>query len=113
MPPSFSPEAPRGRRWALKAFTASIGAGALGLVTGTRAEAAPTVCGLSYTGLMACKDAATVGSTSSPTAACCRALRGVNLNCLCQYKNSLPSDIDGDLLMKLPAKCGLPTSTRC
>ncbi|XP_037407889.1 putative lipid-transfer protein DIR1 [Triticum dicoccoides] len=54
-----------------------------------------------------CKSYCTVGSTeASPSGACCNAVRGGNFKCLCQFRNALSPDIDGNRAMQIPAKCG-------
>ncbi|KAM0931267.1 hypothetical protein ACQ4PT_000339 [Festuca glaucescens] len=61
-----------------------------------------------------CKSYCTVGSTEAkPSGPCCAAVKGANFKCLCQFKNMLSPDIDGNRAMLIPSKCGdtkAPTS---
>ncbi|CAI9107296.1 OLC1v1006621C1 [Oldenlandia corymbosa var. corymbosa] len=77
-----------------------------------------SMCNMDEEGLMACKPSVTPPPPApvDPSAACCEALRGADLECLCSYKNSLmlPSlGIDPDLALALPPKCNLQLPQGC
>ncbi|KAG8080905.1 hypothetical protein GUJ93_ZPchr0007g5057 [Zizania palustris] len=78
---------------------------------------ADAVCNMSSAQLKTCQPAAaTTNPTPNPSAACCAALSGADLPCLCSYKNSpLLSfyDIDPNRAMQLPGKCGLTMPANC
>ncbi|KAL9316894.1 hypothetical protein ACSQ67_013411 [Phaseolus vulgaris] len=74
------------------------------------------VCGVSVTDLMTCKAAVTPPSPSEPSDECCSVVSKVDMDCICNYKNSplLPSlGIDPDLALQLPAKCKLDKTPPC
>jgi hypothetical protein len=82
------------------------------------APAAEAVCGMSNEEFMSCQPAAakTTEAPPAPSQACCDALGGADLECLCGYKNSPwmgVYNIDPTRAMGLPAKCGLGTPPNC
>lgn len=79
-------------------------------------ESGASLCKMTEDGLLACKPSVTKPNPVDPSADCCKALSGADLDCLCSYRNSmvLPAlGIDPELAMGLPAKCGLPTPAGC
>ena len=59
------------------------------VVLATSAEMAHGICNLSSNGIRACQPAAAIRNpTDQPSAACCAALAGADLPCLCRYKNA-------------------------
>ncbi|EEF35098.1 putative lipid-transfer protein DIR1 [Ricinus communis] len=76
-----------------------------------------TLCDMNDDGLLACKPSVTKPDpVEPPSPACCQALTGANLTCLCSYRNSLmlPSlGIDPDLALGLPSKCNLTPPADC
>ncbi|KAK4743915.1 hypothetical protein SAY87_010227 [Trapa incisa] len=79
-------------------------------------EEGGVLCKMDEDGLLACKPSVTKPDPVDPSADCCKALSGADLDCLCSYKNSmmLPAlGIDPELAMGLPAKCGLPNPESC
>ncbi|KAJ1288908.1 hypothetical protein BS78_02G124300 [Paspalum vaginatum] len=90
------------------------------VVLAVAAVAAPAeaVCNMSNEQFMSCQPAAakTTGPPADPTAACCDALRGADLGCLCRYKDSPwmgVYNIDPQRAMDLPTKCGLAKPPNC
>ncbi|PKA48611.1 Putative lipid-transfer protein DIR1 [Apostasia shenzhenica] len=84
------------------------------------AAAQPTkVCNMSRDGFAACRPAISLSAPTPapvPTDACCSAVAGADLTCLCGYKNSvmLPYlGINPNLAMQLPAKCHVPAPSNC
>ncbi|KAF8655100.1 hypothetical protein HU200_061231 [Digitaria exilis] len=80
--------------------------------------AAEAVCNMSNEQFMSCQPAAakTTEPPAAPTQACCDALGGADLDCLCGYKDSpwmSIYNIDPKRAMELPAKCGLRTPDNC
>ncbi|XP_066398966.1 putative lipid-transfer protein DIR1 [Miscanthus floridulus] len=80
--------------------------------------AAEAVCDMSNEQFMSCQPAAakTTNPQAAPSQACCDALAGADLKCLCDYKNSpwmSVYNIDPKRAMELPAKCGLATPPNC
>ncbi|KAK3124807.1 hypothetical protein QOZ80_7BG0593650 [Eleusine coracana subsp. coracana] len=76
------------------------------------------VCNMSNEQFMSCQPAAakTTDPATMPSDACCAALTGADLKCLCEYKNSpwmTVYNIDPIRAMQLPAKCGLATPPNC
>ncbi|KAF3780543.1 putative lipid-transfer protein [Nymphaea thermarum] len=77
------------------------------------------LCNMSQDGFTACKPAVTssfLASTPDPSAACCAAIAGADMRCLCSYKDSkvLPAlGIDPKLAMALPEKCGVALPNPC
>ncbi|XP_066393831.1 putative lipid-transfer protein DIR1 [Miscanthus floridulus] len=76
------------------------------------------VCDMSNEQFMSCQPAAakTTDPPAAPSQACCDALAGADLTCLCGYKNSpwmSVYNIDPKRAMELPAKCGLATPPNC
>ncbi|XP_050206614.1 putative lipid-transfer protein DIR1 [Mercurialis annua] len=76
-----------------------------------------TLCNMNDDGVMACKPSVTKPEpVAPPSEACCNALKGADLTCLCSYRNSLmlPAlGIDPDLALALPAKCNLTPPANC
>ncbi|CAL5065989.1 unnamed protein product [Urochloa decumbens] len=88
------------------------------LVMAAAAPGAEAVCGMSNEQFMSCQPAAakTTDPPAPPTKACCDALGGADLGCLCGYKSSPWMNlynIDPERAMELPAKCGLATPPNC
>ncbi|KAI4354183.1 hypothetical protein L6164_003075 [Bauhinia variegata] len=86
------------------------------VVTHFGGSRALSLCNLTEDQLMICKPAVTEPNPVDPSAECCEALSGADLECLCSYKNSpeLPLfGIDPDLATALPAKCNLTTPANC
>ncbi|WVZ62727.1 hypothetical protein U9M48_012437 [Paspalum notatum var. saurae] len=88
------------------------------LLLAAAAPAAEAVCNMSNEQFMSCQPAAakTTGPAADPTAACCDALRGADLTCLCRYKDSPwmgVYNIDPQRAMELPTKCGLAMPPNC
>ncbi|RLN34552.1 hypothetical protein C2845_PM03G25440 [Panicum miliaceum] len=82
------------------------------------AAPAEAVCNMSNEQFMSCQPAAaeTTDPPAPPSPACCAALGGADLGCLCGYKNSpwmRVYNIDPKRAMELPAKCGLATPANC
>jgi len=82
------------------------------------AAPAAAVCNMSNEQFMSCQPAAarTTDPPAPPSKACCDALGGADLGCLCGYKNSPWMglyNIDPERAMELPAKCGLATPANC
>ncbi|XAR72839.1 hypothetical protein NMG60_11019614 [Bertholletia excelsa] len=78
--------------------------------------AGQNVCGMNLAGLMACKPSVcTDADPVPPSKACCRALKGADMQCLCdlkQKKDMLASySISPDLAVQLPGKCGMPAGS--
>ncbi|XP_068666712.1 putative lipid-transfer protein DIR1 [Aristolochia californica] len=68
-------------------------------------------CDITQEGLYACKPSVSGPKPVTPSEACCKALKGANMPCLCSYKNKNILQIfgiDPKLAMDLPAKCHLP-----
>jgi hypothetical protein len=89
---------------------------ALLLVAAASGAAAFRVCNVDKDAVVnSCKSYCTVGSTEAkPSNPCCAAVRGCNFKCLCQYKDYLSPDIDGNRAMQIPSKCGDPKApTSC
>ncbi|XVE72669.1 hypothetical protein DITRI_Ditri11bG0057200 [Diplodiscus trichospermus] len=83
------------------------------MVEGSRAV---NLCDMNDEGLQACKPSVTQPNPVDPSAQCCEALKGADLNCLCSYKNSmlLPTfGIDPTLALALPPKCKLQLPPNC
>lgn len=82
------------------------------------ADPAPSLlCGMTQEGLEACQPAATA-KKAVPSPACCAALAGADLPCLCKFKNKnrdlLKSlKIDPSLATQLPTKCHLTPPPVC
>lgn len=75
-----------------------------------------TMCGMTTDGLMACRPSVSGANPLPPSATCCTALSGADMQCLCKYKksNMLASfGIDPSLAMQLPAKCNLAQASPC
>ncbi|KAF3630993.1 putative lipid-transfer protein DIR1 [Capsicum chinense] len=75
-----------------------------------------SLCNMNDGGLTACKPSVTQPNPVEPSASCCEALSGADLQCLCSYKNSflLPSlGIDPELALALPTKCNLTSPPNC
>ncbi|XAR72838.1 hypothetical protein NMG60_11019613 [Bertholletia excelsa] len=75
-------------------------------------------CGMDVEGLMACKPSVAVDQDPvPPSSACCSALSGADVGCLCRYKNNKSLirflGINPKLATQLPAKCNLPGSVPC
>ncbi|KAL6843029.1 hypothetical protein ACP4OV_027342 [Aristida adscensionis] len=89
------------------------------VVLAASADTADAICNLSGDGIRACQPAAAIRNpTDQPSAACCAALAGANLPCLCRYKNAAGVwvrfyKIDINRAMGLPAKCGLAMPANC
>ena len=89
------------------------------VVLATSAETAHGICNLSSNGIRACQPAAAIRNpTDQPSAACCAALAGADLPCLCRYKNAAGVwvrfyRIDINRAMGLPGKCGLAMPANC
>jgi hypothetical protein len=88
------------------------------LVAASVLVAAEAVCDMSNEQFMSCQPAAakTTDPPAAPSQACCDALAGADLKCLCGYKNSpwmSVYNIDPQRAMELPAKCGLATPPNC
>ncbi|CAN6209892.1 unnamed protein product [Urochloa humidicola] len=89
------------------------------VILATSAERAHAICNLSSNGIRACQPAAAIRNpTDQPSAACCAALAGANLSCLCRYKNAAGVwvrfyRIDINRAMGLPGKCGLAMPANC
>ncbi|XP_052205793.1 putative lipid-transfer protein DIR1 [Diospyros lotus] len=83
----------------------------------TAPEPVSAMCGISTDGLVACKPSVAIGKNPAPpSAACCSALSGADMNCLCQYnKPELLASlgIDRKLVMQLPTKCNLAQRVPC
>lgn len=98
-----------------KRLSSQLAAAAMVLLLVVGAEA---VCNMSNEQFMSCQPAAakTTDPPAPPTQACCDALGGADLDCLCGYKNSPwmgVYNIDPKRAMELPAKCGLRTPDNC
>ncbi|KAG9447476.1 hypothetical protein H6P81_013604 [Aristolochia fimbriata] len=68
-------------------------------------------CGMTQEGLLACKPSVSGQNPTSPSNACCNALKGASMSCLCAYKNNnvLPAfGINPKRAMELPVACNLP-----
>ncbi|KAL6839682.1 hypothetical protein ACP4OV_030621 [Aristida adscensionis] len=79
---------------------------------------ARAVCNMSTEQIMSCQPAAasTTEPAEKPSDACCAALAGADLACLCAYKDSpwlSIYNIDPQRAMALPAQCGLQTPDDC
>ncbi|XP_009782537.1 putative lipid-transfer protein DIR1 [Nicotiana sylvestris] len=75
-----------------------------------------SLCNMGDDGLTACKPSVTKPNPVEPSASCCEALSGADLQCLCSYRNSLllPSlGIDPELALALPPKCNLTSPANC
>ncbi|KAL6623603.1 hypothetical protein ACP70R_033482 [Stipagrostis hirtigluma subsp. patula] len=101
-----------GKSLALAAFAAVL------LLVAAAPAPARGVCNMSNEQFMACQPAAakTTDPATAPSAACCAALAGADLGCLCSYKNSPwmgVYNIDPASAMGLPAKCGLAAPPNC
>ncbi|KAL3515204.1 hypothetical protein ACH5RR_022106 [Cinchona calisaya] len=73
-------------------------------------------CGISNDDLMSCKFAGVTTAVNPPVfqgSRCCTALKAADLTCLCSFINYMPSFIDPDRAMQLPAKCGIADSFHC
>ncbi|KAF7142790.1 hypothetical protein RHSIM_Rhsim05G0076600 [Rhododendron simsii] len=90
----------------------------LAIATGHKPTVAmgQTLCGMTTDGLMACRSSVSGANPPPPSATCCTALSGADMQCLCKYKKSnlLASfGIDPSLAMQLPAKCNLAQAFPC
>lgn len=70
-------------------------------------------CNMSYTDLLACRPAVSGMTPAMPSKACCDALAGADMGCLCNYKlkkgsNMAMFGVDPNLAIQLPTKCNLP-----
>ncbi|RLN33056.1 putative lipid-transfer protein DIR1 [Panicum miliaceum] len=92
------------------------------VVLAMSSEVAHGICNVSSDGIRACQPAAAVRNpTDQPSAACCAALAGADLPCLCRYKNSGAAGawlrrfygVDINRAMGLPGKCGLAMPANC
>ncbi|KAM3207826.1 hypothetical protein ACQJBY_062850 [Aegilops geniculata] len=89
------------------------------LVLGASVDVAHGICNISSGGIRACQPAAAIHNpTDAPSAACCAALAGADLPCLCRYKNVGAMwvrfyKIDVKRAMALPRKCGLAMPANC
>ncbi|KAF7845166.1 putative lipid-transfer protein DIR1 [Senna tora] len=75
-----------------------------------------SLCNMNDEGIEACKASVSEPNPVDPSAECCSALAGADLECLCSYKDNpeLPLlGIDPALAMALPAKCNLTTPANC
>ncbi|GLT64809.1 hypothetical protein SLA2020_372790 [Shorea laevis] len=75
-----------------------------------------TVCNMNEDGQDACKPSVKKSNPVDPSPACCDALKGADLNCLCSYKDSflLPTfGIDPKQAIAAPPKCGLTNPPNC
>nr|XP_033512731.1 putative lipid-transfer protein DIR1 [Nicotiana tomentosiformis] len=75
-----------------------------------------SLCNMNEDGLTACKPSVIQPNPVAPSASCCEALSGADLQCLCSYRNSLllPSlGIDPELALALPPKCNLTSPANC
>ncbi|KZV18508.1 hypothetical protein F511_10258 [Dorcoceras hygrometricum] len=74
------------------------------------------LCNVTEEGMSACRPSVTPPNPVTPSPECCDAASGADFKCLCSYRNSfmLPSlGIDPDLVLALPAKCGLSAPDTC
>ncbi|KAL5562600.1 hypothetical protein UlMin_032347 [Ulmus minor] len=74
------------------------------------------LCRMTKEGLKSCQPSVNKQNPVPPSAACCSAIAGADIPCLCDFKgSSLLSfmEIDSDLAMQLPAKCNLGKSFHC
>jgi hypothetical protein len=79
------------------------------MVAAATAAGALTLCGVDGSAVDACRSFAEVGSTDgAPSALCCTKVKNAEFDCLCSYKSYLPSDIDANRVMMIPAKCNMP-----
>lgn len=72
------------------------------------------LCNMTIADFMECKPAVSGDKPLPPTPACCKALKGANIPCLCGFKNTnYPAmfGIDPNLALLLPYKCSLPPAT--
>ncbi|KAH9794135.1 putative lipid-transfer protein DIR1 [Citrus sinensis] len=88
------------------------------MMMGIESSRALSLCKMSDAGLEACKPYVTqdAPNTAAPSAQCCKALAGADLQCLCGYKGSpmlKAFGIDPDLALALPAKCNPPIAVPC
>ncbi|XP_062204089.1 putative lipid-transfer protein DIR1 [Phragmites australis] len=89
------------------------------VVLAASAEVAHGICNLSSNGIRACQPAAAIRNpTNAPSAECCTALAGTDLQCLCRYKGAAAVwariyGIDINRAMGLPGKCGLALPANC
>ncbi|KAL6639564.1 hypothetical protein ACP70R_023294 [Stipagrostis hirtigluma subsp. patula] len=89
------------------------------VVLAASADFAHGICNLSSDGIRSCQPAAAIRNpTNVPSAACCTALAGANLPCLCRYKNAAGVwarfyRIDINRAMGLPGKCGIAMPANC
>ncbi|XP_028769702.1 putative lipid-transfer protein DIR1 [Neltuma alba] len=75
-----------------------------------------SLCNMNDEGIEACKPSVIEPNPVDPSAECCKAISGADLQCLCSYKNSpeLPLfGIDPNLALSLPAKCNLTLPSNC
>ncbi|KNA05451.1 hypothetical protein SOVF_190250 [Spinacia oleracea] len=72
-------------------------------------------CKLNVSDLMTCKAAVSLSNPTSPSAACCAIIKGLNaddIQCLCTYKTNQGGmlrafGVDPNRCTELPASCGL------
>ncbi|GLT64808.1 hypothetical protein SLA2020_372780 [Shorea laevis] len=87
------------------------------LMTGMlKSSRAVSLCNMNQEGLDACKPSVKKVDPVDPSPACCDALKGADLKCLCSYRHSfmLPSlGIDPNHAMATPPKCGLTNPPDC
>ncbi|KAK9287444.1 hypothetical protein L1049_015865 [Liquidambar formosana] len=73
-----------------------------------------SMCGVAEERLMSCKPSVTLTNPVPPSAACCSAISGADLSCLCSKKSLLAAlGLDPNQATQLPAKCNIKTTVRC
>ncbi|OEL16326.1 hypothetical protein BAE44_0022655 [Dichanthelium oligosanthes] len=79
---------------------------ALLIVAVAAAAGAMRLCGVERSAVDACRPYCKVKSAQpSPSPACCDKVKAAQWDCLCQFKGSLPDDINATRIMDLQYKC--------
>ncbi|KMZ60634.1 putative Lipid binding protein [Zostera marina] len=75
------------------------------------------VCNISRAEFNECWPAMTAPNPTLPSNQCCENIRNADLPCMCSYKDSYLAStvlqVDTELAMKLPKKCGLVLPSPC
>ncbi|KAL5702949.1 hypothetical protein ACHQM5_028104 [Ranunculus cassubicifolius] len=72
------------------------------------------ICGMQEEGLMSCKPSVSGPKPSPPSKECCSTLSVADFDCMCKFKDAMPSlGIDPKLAFRLPKKCKLNKKFKC